>query len=108
MSEYTLTPDAEQDLLEIARYTISKWGPEQEQRYEAALVTGFMAIAQHDAFEKAVFEHRDDFRVSRCQHHHVFFIRNDEQGVLILAVLHKSMDLVARLGERLEAGGHDG
>ena len=32
MPEYELTPAAEEDLLEIARYTIKTWGLEQAER----------------------------------------------------------------------------
>jgi len=58
-------------------------------------------IRRNDAIEKSVFEHRDDIRVSRCQHHYVFFVRDDDLGTLILAVLHENMDLLERLRQRL-------
>ncbi len=48
-----------------------------------------------------MFEHREDFRVSRCQHHYVFFVREDDGSVLILAVLHENMDLLERFRDRL-------
>ena len=77
-------------------------GSKTERRYEAALLSCFAAITRNDVLEKAVFEHRDDFRVSRCEHHYVFFVRED--AAIILAVLHENMDLIARFRERLEAG----
>ena len=69
-----------------------------------ALERHFETISRNDAIEKSVFDHRDDIRVSRCRHHYVFFVRDDDLGTLILAVLHKSMDLISRLRERLDPG----
>ena len=36
-----------------------------------------------------------------CEHHHVFYLCPDGQQPYILAVLHKHMDLLARLGDCL-------
>jgi len=102
MAEYSLEDEAEHDLLEIGRYTTRTWGLEQAVRYLSALDDHFSSIAHSDALEKAVFEHRDDFRVLRCQHHYVFFVWEDEQSAIILAVLHENMDLIARFRERLD------
>jgi len=99
--EYTLELEAELDLLAIGRYTVRTWSIEQAERYLAALNQHFEAISRNDAIEKAAFEHRYDIRVSRCQHHYVFFVRDDELGTLILAVLHEHMDLMERLRQRL-------
>lgn len=101
MPEYRLEEAAELDLLEIGRYTVGRWGVDQAVRYLSAFDGHFEALAAGDAFEKAVFEHREDFRVSRCQHHYVFFVREDDDSVLILAVLHENMDMVERFRDRL-------
>ena len=102
MAEYLLGDQAEHDLLEIGRYTTRTWGIDQAVRYLSALDNHFSSIAHSDALEKAVFKHRDDFRVSRCQHHYVFFVREGEKSTIILAVLHKNMDLIARFRERID------
>lgn len=101
MPEYTLELEAELDLLEIGRYTVRTWSIEQAERYLGALNRHFEAISRNDAIEKSVFENRDDIRVSRCQHHYVFFVQDYELGTLILAVLHENMDLLERLRQRL-------
>lgn len=101
MADYALAREAELDLLEIARFTAHAWSLDQANRYLAALDAQFAAIARNDAVERAVFDHREDLRVSRCRHHCIFFVRDDDGRVVVLAVLHESMDLIARLGERL-------
>lgn len=102
MVEYALANETTQALLEIGHYTIHKWSLQQAIQYLSELDEHFAAIARHDVHEKAVFEHRSDFRVSRCRHHFVLFVRENNGNVLILAVLHESMDMIARLRERLD------
>ncbi len=46
MAEYELTPDAENDLREIARYTTRTWGVAQTRKYKAALVRGLLMAVE--------------------------------------------------------------
>lgn len=87
--------------MEIGRYTARTWNVGQAVRYLSALEDHFGALARQVAPEKSVFDYREDIRVSRCRHHYVFFIRERNDDVLVLAVLHENMDLVARVRERL-------
>lgn len=107
MSEYELTPAAERDLLEIARYTIKTWGVEQADRYEAALKAHFKAIGSGEARTRVFLEHRPELRVGRCEHHYVFFLQRASACPLILAVFHENMDLMTRLRDRFEPQGEE-
>lgn len=102
MAEYELTPDAENDLREIARYTTRTWGVAQTRRYKAALVRGFTGIAQETVHSRQPLPHRPDVRSCRCEHHYVFSIHEEDEKPVIVAVLHENMDLIERLRERLE------
>ena len=102
MPNYKLTPDAENDLLKIATYTIETWGLEQADRYGASLEGCFVAIADGSARSRAPLPHRPELRVYRCQHHYVFAFINEDAPALIVAVLHEKMDLMSRLRERLD------
>ena len=102
MVNYQLTPGADDDLLDIARYTIRTWGEEQANRYEAKLLAAFESIGQGSASKKAVLkEERLDLQVTRCEHHYIFWSLRKNRPPLILAVLHENMKLMARLRERL-------
>ena len=101
-SEYELAPAAERDLLEIARYTLETWGDDQAALYATALEEHLGALARGTAWTTSPVEHRPDLLCSRCQHHFVFAVRSEGHDLLVLAVLHESMDLMARLRERLE------
>ena len=101
MPEYRLTPDAEDDLLEIAIYTIRRWGLQQADVYEAALVGCFQTIGQGKEQSSAPITHRPELQVTRCRHHYVFSLREKNSPALIVAILHEKMDLMVRLRERL-------
>jgi toxin ParE1/3/4 len=101
MPPYDLTPAAEADLREIARYTLRRWGARQQQRYAHQLAACFQRIAEGRARSKTFSERFPQVRVARCQHHYVFYIYPEGHQPLMLAVLHEQMDLLARLGERL-------
>ena len=101
MLPYELTPAAEADLQEIARYTLHQWGVRQARRYARLLEAGFRKIAEGCAVSKTFSERYPQVRVTRCEHHYVFYLHPDGQKPRILAVLHENMDLLVRLGDRL-------
>jgi len=101
MHRYRLTPDAEDDLLGIAVYTIENWGLKQLDIYEAGLVRCFVAIASGEARTQAPIPQRPELLSTRCQHHVIFWLRQKGSPPLIVAILHETMDLINRLKERL-------
>ena len=101
MSEYELTTFAEDDLKNIARYTIDTWGLKQAKRYEALLVKGFRQIAQGRITPRGFLSHRPDLLFTHCEHHYIFYSIRESQCPLILAVFHERMDLMQRLKDRL-------
>ncbi|HTV38974.1 MAG TPA: type II toxin-antitoxin system RelE/ParE family toxin [Candidatus Sulfotelmatobacter sp.] len=102
MPNYELAEAAEEDLRNVAFYTISKWGPKQALRYGALLDAHFEAIGNGKAKMRNFLPGRPELRVSRIQHHYVFHLERESQCPLILAVFHESMDLMGRLRDRLE------
>ena len=105
MAAYELTPAADSDLAEIARYTIETWGVPQARRYEARLKHHFALIARGKARTRVFLKHRPELLVSRCEHHYVFHRIRPEGRPLIIAVFHESMDLMSRMRKRLEIKG---
>jgi plasmid stabilization system protein ParE len=105
MPDYVLADGAEDDLEDIAEYTITRWGVDQTSRYATTLKRHFGALAAGDVTTKPVFEHWPELRVSRCQHHYVFSLRRAAAPIAILAVFHENMDLPERLRERLDQEG---
>jgi toxin ParE1/3/4 len=100
MLDYELTPDAEEDLLEIGRYTIATWGVNQASRYETALKHCLGAVRRNEKADGAI-PHRPELRSSRCKNHYIFALFRGKARPVILGVLHEKMDLLARLRERI-------
>ena len=82
MPDYHLTPEADDDLIEIARYTLKTWGEEQAEHYENKLRSVFEAIACGKAHSREVKKHRPELRVSRCEHHYIFYRLRKNQVTL--------------------------
>lgn len=101
MPDYELAQAVEEDLRDIARYTISRWGHKQAARYGAILDAHFEAIGNGKARTRAFLQQRPDLRVSHIGHHYVFHLNRRGRCPVILAVFHESMDLMNRLRSRL-------
>lgn len=100
---YELTPAAKRDLRAIWIYTEEQWGEPQADRYLGHLEACFRRLAGGRARARAFSGQYPHVRVTRCQHHYVFFIPREGQPPLVIAVLHERMDLLGRIGERLDA-----
>jgi toxin ParE1/3/4 len=96
MSGYVLTPRARDDLKAIWAYTVERWNIGQADRYIGLL---------HGAIEMAAAEPR---RWRPCDHirsgyfkyatgSHVLFFRRHEGGILVVRILHQSMDFERHL-----------
>jgi len=105
MVPYELTPAAEADLREIARYTLRQWGARQQRRYARQLEVCFRGIADGSLRSRDFSERHPQLRVTRCQHHYVFFLHPEGQKPHIIAVLHEHMDLLTRIRGRLSRPG---
>lgn len=102
MAEFRLSRGAARDLEKIADYTIARWGTAQAERYERALQSHFDALARGDAHVTRPLAARPEFMRSRCEQHYVFAVMQSGRPLVILAVLHKNMDLMQRMRRRLE------
>ena len=102
MSGYVLTTSAEEDMRNIARYTIDTWGIGQAERYETLLTNRFQEIAQGIITPRIFVKRRPDLLFTHCEHHYIFYWQpKDRTKPIILAVLHERMDLIQRLKNRL-------
>jgi len=103
MLGYRITPEAKEDLREIARYTLDTWGKSQHERYRNQLAECFHRIANGEVVTRHFSDTYPDLCVVRCEHHYVFYLEKETGcSVNILAVLHENMDCLAKLKDRLE------
>jgi toxin ParE1/3/4 len=88
--DFRLSCRAEVDLMEIARYTLQRWGEDQTIRY----LDGLEACCQQLAGNPELGRQCDDIRpgLRRMEHgRHVVFYRPEAGGILVSRILHQRM-----------------
>lgn len=101
MKSWTLTPLAQDSLLEIALWTYDTFGPTQMERYEADILGRFAAIAEgrvvsQDCSVLLGTGQNIGLRFTRAGEHFVIFTE-DRDEIVIVDFLHSQTDLPARL-----------
>ncbi|MFT4565679.1 MAG: toxin ParE1/3/4 [Saprospiraceae bacterium] len=100
---YILSAGAEEDLRSITQYTLKNHGHKQTLKYRDELETCADNLANGTYPHKVLTNSTPKILYLRCQHHYIFGYREDKQ-IIIMAILHKRMDLINRLTERLNKG----
>jgi len=102
MPHYELTPQSEEDLKGIARYTLKQWGKKQSMHYAGILEKHFRMITSKAVYSRSFSERYSQVLVSHCEHHYIFYLQPDKKIPIIIAVLHERMDMLVRLKNRLD------
>jgi len=92
---YRLTPRAESDLEEIWLYTFKTWSPQQADRYHNDIVDVFEGLAAGQKTGRPV-DVRDGYFKYPAGSHMVFY-RLADDGLVVVRVLHKRMDVERNL-----------
>lgn len=104
---YRLTRRAENSLVEIALWTLERFGPRQTDLYEAELLARCDAIARGEAVSHScalLIEGAGNLRYTRAGEH--FLIWLDRPGtVIVVDVLHARCDLPRHIAALSGQGG---
>lgn len=92
MTDYSLSSQAASDLDGIYEYTIVTFGLSQARNYLTGLHECFRMLADNPLYGRSATELATNLRRLEYQSHIVFYVPR-EQGVLIVRVLHQSMDV---------------
>lgn len=77
-------------MIEIADYTVDRWGPSQAERYINGLEDCFQRLVRSPQMGRPCDQIRRGYR--RVEHgKHVVIYRADADGVFISRILHQSM-----------------
>lgn len=95
---YRLSPRAEQDLDDIWGYTVRTWSVEQAEIYHADIISAIIALSKGDRQGRDVGDLRAGYFKYPVGHHFLFY-RIGEGWLDVIRILHKQMDVEARLGE---------
>ncbi len=95
------TPQAQEDLKDIRRYTIQKWGEQQANDYLAELRDTLRMLLKMPGIGRS---RADDLREGIFSYpygSHMIYYRATEDALIVVAVLHSRMVPAAHLEERL-------
>jgi toxin ParE1/3/4 len=98
---YVLQDGAADDLREIIGYTRDTWGAVQARAYSEKLRTDLERLARGHGIYKTLGEIHPTLRVTRCEHHYIFGLWRENAPLIVIAILHERMDLIARITDRL-------
>ena len=97
---YRLTSDALSDLIEIRRFTLKQWGINQSQKYLSELRKAILALAKTPAIGKKRLEVGQNVFSFPYVSHVIYYTLDDQQQLVVFAVLHKSMVPFLHLDDR--------
>lgn len=92
MGEYRITTKADSDLLDIARFTVRKFGIEQARVYKYGLNDCFEALTKNPDLARNASQYAPNLRRYAFKSDTIFF-RPEEQGIAVIRVLHQKIDL---------------
>ena len=95
---FKVTPEAKKDILNIGRYTQREWGKKQRQIYLAGLNTKFEFLAENPLVSRERLEIIPPVRIHHHEKHLIIYLSEPSQ-ILIVRVLHESMDIETQLSE---------
>jgi toxin ParE1/3/4 len=91
MRKYRLSKQADSDIAGIANYTIRQFGVKQARRYRDGFEKVFRRLAEYPNSGRSAGHLAPRLRRMNFESHVIFFL-HDEDGVLIVRILHQRMD----------------
>lgn len=89
---YRVTPRALQDLQNIGRFTLRKWGREQRNKYLHALERRFEWLAENPHMGSYRPEIQEGYFCYTQGSHLIFYLKR-EGGIDIIGIPHQNMDI---------------
>lgn len=93
MAKFHLSKKALDDLSEIWNYTFETWSEKQADKYYKEIIQTFEILSQNPFIGKSYRVIFDGFLGFPCGKHIVFYQVVNSKEILIIRVLHESMDL---------------
>ena len=97
MVRYKLTNEAIKDLEEIWSYTKQKWSIEQADRYYNLLIDEIEYISINPLSGRSIDYIKEGYKTTKVKSHVVFYMQQEKEMILIVRILHQSMDIEKRM-----------
>lgn len=99
MAKYHFTHKAIEDLSSIWNYTFDTWSERQADLYYEMLINSCQEIAKNPILGKEYKEIGEKIYVYKANKHIIFYSIEASQEIVIIRILHGSMDLRNRMHE---------
>lgn len=95
-----LIPAAKEDLQDIWRYTVKKWGRSQAELYISSLKSACHQLIFTPTIGRPAANLGKNVRIYRHQHHYIFYLEK-QADIIFLAFLHEKRDILQHMLSRL-------
>ncbi len=96
---FRLTRAAEEQPIECFLYGCETFGEAQAEHYQADLQSCFALISDNPRIGKPLAGYSRPLRMLHHKRHYVIYAPDGADDILVVAVLHESMDMARHLGE---------
>lgn len=103
MASDILSQGAEEDLRDIAKYTLDNLGKAQLNLYRQVLKKKFEGIAQGNLVSRVFSNNLPQVKFTKAGSHFIFYLTQATSVPIIIGVIHENRDIVKHLTSRLLA-----
>ena len=93
MTQFRITPQAQESLKDIGRHTLEKWGREQRDRYLRDIDKRFSWLAKRPGVGRVRDDIAEGYYCFPQGSHLIFYILSDV-GIDVIDVVHQDMDII--------------
>lgn len=97
MRPYLLTTAARKDLVDIGGFTTESWGKRQRDKYLKQLDDAFKLLARQPEIGRDADDIRPGYKKFSQGSHIIFYRAGTESKIVVIRILHNSMDVDQRL-----------
>lgn len=97
MQPFLLTVAAHQDLANIGRFTIGRWGRQQRNAYLKQLDDAFRLLSSQPDMGRDASSIKPGYKKHSVGSHVIFYRAGTESIIVVVRVLHSSMDFEQHL-----------
>ena len=97
MVKYRFTNEAVKDLEEIWSYTKQKWSLEQADRYYNLFIDEIEFVSSNPLHGRSIDYIEEGYRSTKVKSHLAFYKQHKDDTILIIRILHQSMDCEKRM-----------
>lgn len=93
MLPFLLTSAARKDIIDIGRFSTEKWGKRQRDKYLKQLDDAFRLLARQPEIGRDAEDIKPGYKKFSHGSHIIFYRAGTESKIVVIRILHNSMDV---------------